>query len=81
MAIDSKYGKITVEKEPDTPFGDDEPLFLLRGNDLLAKDVLLEYLNLAEAECSDEFIDKVNEVIATFREYRETHEDDIKLPD
>jgi hypothetical protein len=41
MGYDPKYGKITLEKKPDIP--DDEPLFVLRGQDKLAAGLVEQY--------------------------------------
>jgi hypothetical protein len=47
---DSKYGKITTERG-DIPEG--EPLFVLRGQDVLAPAVVRYYADLVEATCPD----------------------------
>jgi len=41
MGLDSKYGKVTLEKKPDVP--DAEPLFVLRAQDKLASGVVKFY--------------------------------------
>lgn len=33
MAVSLKYGRVTVEKMPGTPFVDDEPVFVFRSSD------------------------------------------------
>lgn len=43
MAIDPKYGMVTVEREPGTPFGSDEPVFILRAQDKSAPMIIRAY--------------------------------------
>ncbi|MFC3453985.1 hypothetical protein [Amycolatopsis speibonae] len=43
MAIDTKYGRVTLENGT---IGEDEPVFVLRGQDALAPEVLAEYRRL-----------------------------------
>jgi hypothetical protein len=47
MGIDSKYGKVTVEKVRKTPIGEDEPVMVFRAQDKL----LPRLLDLYEALC------------------------------
>ena len=41
MALDGKYGKVTLEKKPNVP--DAEPVFVLRGQDKVAFGVVKFY--------------------------------------
>ena len=45
--IDSKYGKVVLEKKPDAP--EAEPCFVLRAQDILAPAAVFAYANLVEA--------------------------------
>lgn len=57
MGIDLKYGKIATEN---AEIPDDEPVFLLRGQDVLALFALEAYANAVHtAGCSAEFYDQV----------------------
>ena len=47
MALDAKYGKVTLEREP-ASLEDDEPVFVLRAQDALAVEVLTYYRDLYE---------------------------------
>jgi len=41
MPVDPKYGKVSLEKRPDVP--DDEPVFVLRAQDVLASSIVEDY--------------------------------------
>ena len=56
--MDSKYGRITSEKHVIPP---DEPVFLLRGQDLLAPFALAEYARLLRAYDKTEMAEHVEE--------------------
>lgn len=45
--IDRKYGVVTLERKPDVP--EDEPVFVLRAQDILAPAAVRAYANLVEA--------------------------------
>ncbi len=41
---DGKYGKVTLENKPNLP--DDEPCFVLRGQDILASGLVKQYAHI-----------------------------------
>lgn len=49
---DVKYGTVTLEKKPDAP--EDEPCFVLRGQDLLAPAAVRAYADSVEATVGGE---------------------------
>lgn len=64
MANDMKYGKVTTEHGK---FDDDEPVFVLRGQDVLALETLIHYREQADRfGCSAKFRDDVNREIGRF---------------
>lgn len=82
MAISEKYGKVTVEHEPGNPFGEDEPVFLLRARDILSEPVLNEYLKLSFTfGASEEQQERVKEVIEAFDTWQKEHALLLKVPD
>lgn len=82
MAISAKYGKVTVEREPGNPFGEDEPVFLLRARDSASATTLEYYLTLmALLDTTPEHILSVKDVIDTFRDWRENNIELVKVPD
>lgn len=46
MAQDEKYGTVLVDENGHTPFGDDEPIFILRGRDINALKTLDAYADI-----------------------------------
>lgn len=82
MAIDIKYGRVTVENEPGNPFGEDEPVFIIRARDKSALRAIDYYGEAAaEAGASIEFLGLVGEVHGFFRHWQATHPDLVKVPD
>ncbi len=80
MAIDQKYGDVTVSDAPGTPFGDDEPVFIIRGQDALALEAIDHYTELAIGKsCPLAFISDVQNVRTRFAEWQEHNA--TKLPD
>lgn len=62
--------------------GEDEPVFILRGNDALAPATIQAWLDLAED--SDVNAEKVNfaeKHLQDIKEYQEKNPDKVKLPD
>ena len=76
MARDLKYGKIITEYGT---FSDEsEPVFLLRGKDVLALEALLHYREQAERfGCTTTFCDQVQIALERFAEWSGSR----KLPD
>lgn len=82
MAIDLKYGFVAVEKEPGNPFGDNEPIFIIRGRDALAISVIQQYKIMCELGGSpQEHIDSIEKVVDFFESWQELNEDLTKVPD
>jgi dTDP-4-dehydrorhamnose reductase len=96
MAIDHKYGQVTVEKPPTKhPFADDEPVFILRASDNASVMAIRDYLNFAydtavEEAADDErpdsvvrgaFEELVGEAAQEFEKWREANADKCHLPD
>ena len=71
--MDPKYGTITTEHKDIPP---DEPVFLLRGQDVLATLALAGYACLLRAHGKFEMADKVDEQRARMNAWAPT-----KLPD
>ena len=75
MAKDRKYGTVTVELGT---LGEDEPVFILRGQDVLAIETLTHYREQADRfGCTDNFRGSVNEAIEYFRSWSGAR----KIPD
>lgn len=76
MAIDLKYGKVTVERGLED--SGDEPVFVLRASDVLAIETLSHYRKRAgEFGCSFEFVRSVGGARDVFVAWQGTR----KLPD
>lgn len=63
------------------PWEDDEPLFLIRGQDKLALDTLFAYACLARAHHCTSVAIAVEHQIKTTREWQRQHPERMKLPD
>jgi hypothetical protein len=85
----SKYGRIVAEYKE---FGEDEPVFLLRAQDLLAPNAVEAYANLVrassvyktdarDAETLRELADECENVAAGMRVWQSNNPDSVKLPD
>lgn len=60
---------------------DDEPVFILRGRDYLARGVLRDYIKMsAEDGCNEYHIDGLNAAVERFDEFAEKHPDRMKQP-
>jgi hypothetical protein len=90
MAYDMKYGTVTVDgdgtdadPEKAKAFNESgEPVFIIRAQDALAVPAIARYQSLAiEAELPMEFINSLNEVIATFAEWQTDNAEAVKKPD
>lgn len=77
MAIDNKYGQISIPGVPD-----DEPVFVIRAQDETAIDTLGDYQDNAErAGASQQFVDGVADVIAGFRVWQDANHERVHTPD
>jgi hypothetical protein len=80
MAVDGKYGRVTFERTPHTPIPDDEPVFILRAQDELAPDAIIEYAeSCREAGSPQEHLSAIYEAHRKFLDWQQTH--DTKIPD
>ena len=83
--IDSKFavstdGKI-YKKSNDEIVPDDEPLFLLRGRDVLAVQLLYAYLDISQgANCNPYHFFKLGETVGDFLKFRKEHPERMKIP-
>ena len=79
MAYDEKYGKITAEKK-DLP--DDEPVFLIRGQDAAAPSAISGYAAEAKAEgASDKHVERALARAREIRQWQDEHPARVKVPD
>jgi hypothetical protein len=82
MAVDGKYGRVSVEREPGNPLGEDEPVFVLRARDLAAVGTLLLYEEAAfQQGAGEEHLAAVEEARAAFARWRHAHPELMKVPD
>lgn len=79
MAVDLKYGQVEVENTPGTPFGEDEPVFIIRAQDASALDALMGYFDAAADHGANFTPEQQAAVYQHFVAWRETHE--TKVPD
>lgn len=62
--------------------GENEPLFIIRGQDALAVAAIARYQTLAiEAECDQSFINGLNESIGEFADWQHNNAESVKKPD
>lgn len=61
---------------------DHEPIFILRGKDVLAYQTILNYQNMAVTRrCSERFINDLDKCLEQFDEWADTHPEQMKIPD
>ena len=83
--IDTKFavsidGQI-YKKSNDEIVPDDEPLFLLRGRDILAIPLLIEYFEISKkAGCNDHHYFKLEEMTGKFVKFKSEHPGRMKMP-
>ena len=87
MAIDTKYGEVTTEKGE---IRDDEPVFVLRGQDKLAVGTIAAYQEKVEAEVQSgaiteedgaQLLEAVKSARRQFVEWADANPTLVKLPD
>lgn len=62
--------------------GDDEPIFVLRGNDSLAPAIIASWVwEALEAGVSHEKVAEVEHLIDVMEAYQKAHPDRVKIPD
>lgn len=77
MAIESKYGNLSIANIPE-----DEPVFLLRAQDILALAAIRSYLELcAGAGCADAHLDGITTAAGRFARWQAANPGKPKLPD
>lgn len=82
MAIDLKYGLVTVENEPGNPFGDDEPVLILRGRDRLAPKAIVAYVKLCMMDGTERpHLDLLLDAHGVFVAWQEANPTLVKQPD
>lgn len=69
-----------VNRETGTPIPDDEPIFILRGKDVLAGPTIQHYMELAE-EHSHAHALSVAERLEEFARFGQEHPERMKVPD
>jgi hypothetical protein len=82
MAIDLKYGRVSVEREPGNPLGDDEPVVLFRARDVVLPGLLGKY----EEECDFYGADKdhlaaIRKAQAAVIDWQDRNPTLVKTPD
>lgn len=79
MAVDGKYGKVTLEHGT---IGEDEPVVVFRARDELLPDLLAHYLELcAEAGSPSRHLELIRTSYGTIRDWQVDHLDEVKTPD
>jgi hypothetical protein len=92
MAYDAKYGHVTVDGDTGEESGLDraakfntteEPVFILRGQDIHAVPTIARYQALIEATDGHdpEVVQKLDEVLKTISEWQTDNHDRVKLAD
>lgn len=79
MARDNKYGEVTVEYEPGTPFGEDEPVFILRGQDRSAPMIIQAYAHAHEQQ--GELFVAAKQAHEQMLQWQRDNPDKVKEPD
>jgi hypothetical protein len=79
MAQDLKYGKVTLERGD---IGEDEPVFVLRGRDLMTVPVLIDYRDdCAEGGSPPFHLEMIDRNIRLITTWQEQHPDQVRQPD
>jgi len=79
MGYDAKYGKVTTE-HGEIP--DDEPVVILRGQDLAVPRTLNYYRGVArELGSPDEHLSLVTDQVGYIKGWQRYHPDRVKVPD
>lgn len=77
MALDEKYGKLKIGNIPD-----DEPVFVLRAQDVVAMNTLENYAHQAEVMgAKKSFVKDVLAVRDSFQKWQDDNDDKVKVPD
>lgn len=84
MAVDMKYGRVNVEREPGNPLGDDEPVVVFRARDVNLPLLLDHYASIcasAPGASPRAHVDAVYELRQRVDEWQAAHPDLVKVPD
>lgn len=76
-ALEDENDNITLIKD----LNDDEPVFVLRGNDVLTIPFLRQYQMFTEDRFGPEKGQSLERLIDRMREYQQHHADRVKFPD
>jgi hypothetical protein len=92
-AYDLKYGHLTADgdtgeenteeaqRRAEAFTAAEEPVFIIRGKDLLAVPTIAQYQRLAsEAALDPKFVTSLNEVISTVAEFQANNAEIVRLP-
>ena len=81
MAVDGKFGHVTLEYQPGVPIPDDIPCFVLLARDRAALSTLIDYQHHAEAAGMPPVgLAMVEGAISRFAQWRRDHPDEMKTP-
>lgn len=82
MAVDLKYGKVTVEKEPGNPLGEDEVVIVFRSADRTLPEVMAQAVRIAtENGCDEQHTSKLGEARQAIQDWQALHPELVKRPD
>jgi len=84
MALDAKYGEVTLQENFDLSESS-EPVFIVRAQDALALQIIRDYRYAytdAYGEDSDSnFVDSLERVYEVFEEWQDINKEKVKKPD
>lgn len=79
MANDAKFGVVLDQR---SKLGADEPVFVIRGRDIVAEHAIYSYAELAEKAGADgTFVQSVRHAAASISMWQSQHPDKVKVPD
>lgn len=82
MAVDARYGKVTVEHEPGNPLGEDEPVFVLRARDVVAPGTVERYAQDCEFYgAPTEHVESIRRAAVALQKWQDANPDLVKTPD
>lgn len=82
MAIDRKYGRVTVEHTPGNPLGEDEPVVVFRARDQELPRLLRGYWkHCAAAGSPYQHLEMIREAEAFVSRWQRDNPDLVKVPD
>lgn len=85
MPIDPRFGRVSVEKEPGNPLGEDEPVFIFRARDGYAPVAIAEYrdklLYRGVAHADSNIINRLDDAIRIITDWQKQNPSLVKNPD